>query len=73
MSMVVEGVYERGTVTLKQEVKIPDKTEVLVIFNDKKSKERFLKSAGAWKEVDDSIFDAILNARKDKRKRGFEI
>jgi predicted DNA-binding antitoxin AbrB/MazE fold protein len=73
MSMVVEGVYERGAVILKQEVNIPDKTEVLVIFNDKKSKERFLKSAGSWKEVDDSIFDAILSARKDRRKRGFEI
>lgn len=66
MSVVVEGVYDRGIVTLKNEVNIPDKTDVLVIINDRKNKENFLKSAGSWKGVDLSIFDEILDSRKDK-------
>jgi predicted DNA-binding antitoxin AbrB/MazE fold protein len=73
MSVVVEGVYDRGIVTLKNEVNIPDKTDVLVIINDRKNKENFLKSAGSWTGIDLSIFDEILDSRKDKRTRGFEF
>ena len=69
MSVVVEGVQDRGIVTLKNEVNIPDKTDVLVIINDRKNKENFLKSAGSWKGIDLGIFDEILNSRKDIRNR----
>jgi predicted DNA-binding antitoxin AbrB/MazE fold protein len=71
--MVVEGIYEMGTVTLKHKVNIPEKTEVLVVINERKNRKNFLKSAGSWKGVDEGVFDAILSARKDKRERGFQF
>lgn len=71
MSIVIEGVYERGVITLKDDISIPDKTEVLVFIDGKKSKENFLKAAGSWRDIDLSVFDTIMNSRENKRERGF--
>jgi predicted DNA-binding antitoxin AbrB/MazE fold protein len=73
MSVVVEGIYEEGIVKLKTEVEIPDNTEVLVVFKEKKDKERFLKSAGSWENIDPKIFSNISKSRKDLRDRNTEI
>ena len=73
MSILVEGIYERGIVKLKTKVKAPDNTEVLVMFKDKTNKEKFLESAGSWKGIDKGIFDEILKSRKDLRERNIEF
>jgi predicted DNA-binding antitoxin AbrB/MazE fold protein len=73
MSVVVEGIYERGIVKLKTEVEVPNNTEVLVIFKTKTDKEKFLKSAGSCKNVDTGIFDDILKSRRNLRERNFEL
>jgi len=71
MNVVVEGIYEKGIVTLKTEVEAPNNTEVLVIFRDKANKEKFLKSAGSWKNIDIGIFNDILKSRENLRERNF--
>jgi predicted DNA-binding antitoxin AbrB/MazE fold protein len=73
MSFVVEGVYERGIVKLKNRPDAPDRSDVLVIFKNKKSKKSFLKAAGSGKNIDGSLFEAILNSRNNIRERGFEF
>jgi predicted DNA-binding antitoxin AbrB/MazE fold protein len=73
MSLVVEGVYDSGIVTLKSKIKIPDKSEVLVIFQNKRSKKKFWNAAGSWKDIDDSFTEMILKSRKNLRERGFKI
>ena len=73
MNVVVEGIYEKGIVTLKTEVEAPNNTEVLVIFRDKANKEKFLKSAGTWKNIDIGIFNDILKSRENLRERNFEL
>ena len=73
MSLVVEGVYDSGIVTLKSKIKIPDKSDVLVIFKNKRSKKKFWKAAGSWKDIDDSFTEMILKSRKNSRERGFKI
>lgn len=73
MSVVVEGIYESGTVILKTEVEAPNNTEVLVVFKSKANKEKFLRSAGSWKNIDTSIFSDILKSRKDLRERNVEL
>ena len=67
MSVVVEGIYERGIVKLKTEVEAPNNTEVLVIFKDRADKEKFLRSAGSWRNIDTGIFSDILKSREDLR------
>jgi predicted DNA-binding antitoxin AbrB/MazE fold protein len=73
MNVVVEGIYEKGIVKLKTEVEAPNNTEVLVIFGDQVNKEKFLKSAGSWKNIDIGIFDDILKSRENLRERNFEL
>jgi predicted DNA-binding antitoxin AbrB/MazE fold protein len=73
MNVVVEGIYEKGIVTLKTEVEAPNNTEVLVIFSDKANKEKFLKSAGSWKNIDIGIFNDILKSRENLRERNYEL
>lgn len=73
MNVVVEGIYERGIVKLKTEVEAPNNTEVLVVFRDSADKEKFLKSAGSWKDVDTGIFNDILKSRADLRERNVEL
>jgi predicted DNA-binding antitoxin AbrB/MazE fold protein len=73
MNVVVEGIYEKGIVKLKTEVEAPNNTEVLVIFRDKANKEKFLKSAGSWKNIDIGIFNDILKSRENLRERNFEL
>jgi predicted DNA-binding antitoxin AbrB/MazE fold protein len=73
MSLVVEGVYDSGIVTLKSKIKIPDKSKVLVIFQNKRSKKKFWNAAGSWKDIDDSFTEMILKSRKNLRERGFKI
>jgi predicted DNA-binding antitoxin AbrB/MazE fold protein len=73
MSVVVEGIYERGIVKLKTEVKAPNNTEVLVVFKDKANKKKFLKSAGSWKNVDPGLFNDILKSRENLRERTSEL
>ena len=73
MSLVVEGVYDSGIVTLKNKIKIPDKSKVLVIFQNKRSKKKFWNAAGSWKGIDDSFSEMILKSRKNLRERGFTI
>jgi hypothetical protein len=73
MSVMVEGVYERGIVKLKNRIEFPDKSDVLVIFKSRKSKKNFLKAAGSWKNIDGNLFDAILKSRDNIRERGFEF
>ncbi len=73
MSFVVEGIYERGVVKLKNRLDVPDRSDVLVIFKNRGSKENFLKAAGSWKNIDGSLFDAILSSRNNIRERGFEF
>ena len=66
MSVIAEGIYNCGVVRLKKkDIKIPEDSHVLVIFKDDTNKERFLKSAGTWENVDDEVFTNILNYRKD--------
>ena len=57
----------------KTEVEAPNNTEVLVIFRDKANKEKFLKSAGSWKNIDIGIFNDILKSRENLRERNFEL
>ena len=73
MSVLVEGIYERGIVKLKTKVKAPNNTEVLVLFKVKANKEKFLESAGSWKGIDTGIFDDILKSRKNLRERNIEF
>lgn len=73
MNLVIEGVYDSGIVTLKRKIKIPDKSEVLVIFQNKRSKKKFWDAAGSWKDIDDSFTEMILKSRKNLRERGFRI
>jgi predicted DNA-binding antitoxin AbrB/MazE fold protein len=73
MNVVVEGIYERGIVKLKNEVKAPDNSEVLVIFKNKSDREKFLKSAGSWKGIDTDVFTDILKSRVDLRERNVEL
>lgn len=71
MTMVVEGTCESGIVTLKNKIHVPEKTEVLVVFKNRKSKKNFLKSAGSWKGVDEDLLENFINSRKNMRERGF--
>jgi predicted DNA-binding antitoxin AbrB/MazE fold protein len=73
MNVVVEGIYEKGIIKLKTEVEAANNTEVLVIFSDKANKEKFLKSAGSWKNIDMGIFNDILKSRENLRERNFEL
>jgi predicted DNA-binding antitoxin AbrB/MazE fold protein len=73
MNVVVEGIYEKGIVKLKTEIEAPNNTEVLVIFGDKANKEKFLKAAGSWKNIDIGIFKDILKSRENLRERNFEL
>ncbi len=73
MSLVVEGVYDSGIVILKSKIKIPDKSKVLVIFQNKRSKKKFWNAAGSWKDIDDCFTEMILKSRKNLRERGFKI
>lgn len=75
MSVVVEGIYKGGVIKLKTMVEAPNNSEVLVLFKNKSKtdKEKFIKSAGTWKDIDISIFNEILKSRKDLRKREFEL
>lgn len=73
MSVVVEGIYERGIVKLKNKVKAPNNTEVLVVFKNRGNKEKFLESAGSWKDIDTGIFSDILESRADLRERNVEL
>lgn len=75
MSVVVEGIYRGGVIKLKTVVEAPNNSEVLVLFKNKSKtdKEKFIKSAGIWKDIDISIFNEILKSRKDLRKREFEL
>ncbi|MCK4762136.1 MAG: DUF104 domain-containing protein [Candidatus Aminicenantes bacterium] len=73
MSVLIEGIYERGVVKLKTKVKIPNNTEVLVSFKDKINKEKFLESAGSWQGIDAGIFNDILKSRKNLRERNIEL
>ena len=73
MNVVVEGIYERGIVKLKNEVKAPNNSEVLVVFKNRGDKEKFLKSAGSWKDIDTDIFTDILKSRADLRERNVEL
>ncbi len=73
MSLMVEGVYDSGIVRLKNKIKVPDKSDVLVIFRNKRSKKKFWKAAGSWKDIDNNFTGMILEARKNLRERGFEI
>ena len=69
MSIIVNGIYDRGIVKLKTQVNVPDNTEVLVVFKEKADKKKFLKAAGTWKNIDNAIFDDILNSRTNLRTR----
>lgn len=62
MSMVVEGIYRGGVIKLKTSVEAPNNSEVLVSFKNRRKtdKEKFIKSAGTWKNIDVSIFNEIL-------------
>lgn len=73
MSVVVEGIYERGIVKLKHEIEAPNNTEVLVVFKDKADKKKFLQSAGSWKNIDTGVFNGILKSRENLRERNCEI
>ncbi len=73
MNVVDEGIYDRGILRFKTEVKAPHNTEVIVIFKNRADKKRFLKSAGSWKSIDTSIFSDILKYRKDLRERNVEL
>ncbi|MDQ1353880.1 MAG: hypothetical protein QG657_4187 [Acidobacteriota bacterium] len=75
MSVVVEGIYRGGVIKLKNAVEAPNNSEVLVLFKNrgKTDKEKFIKSAGTWKDIDISIFDGILKSRKDLREMEFEL
>jgi len=73
MSVIVEGIYERGIVKLKTEVEAQNNTEVLVVFKEKTNKEKFLKSAGSWKNINTDIFNDILESRENLRERDFEL
>ena len=53
--MIVEGIYENGIVRLKNMIKIPDKSEVFVIYKSRDSKENFKQSAGSLKDIDMNI------------------
>lgn len=73
MNVVVEGIYEKGIVKLKTEVEAPNNTEVLVVFKESADKEKFLKSAGSWKNVDTGIFNDILKSRENLRDRNVDL
>ncbi|MCP5107134.1 MAG: hypothetical protein GY950_27355 [bacterium] len=73
MNVVVEGIYKKGIVKLKTEVEAPNNTEVLVVFKDSTDKEKFLKSAGSWKDIDTGIFNDILKSRENLRERNVEL
>jgi len=75
MSIMVEGIYRSGVIKLKTAVEAPNNSEVLVLFKNrsKTDKEKFIKSAGKWKDIDINIFNGILKSRKDLRKREFEL
>jgi predicted DNA-binding antitoxin AbrB/MazE fold protein len=75
MSIMVEGIYRSGVIKLKTAVEAPNNSEVLVLFKNrsKTDKEKFIKSAGKWKNIDMNIFNGILKSRKDLRKREFEL
>jgi len=73
MSIVVEGVYERGIVKLKTRVKAPNNSEVLVVFRSRTDKEKFLQSAGSWKDIDEGYFNDILKSRGNLRERSVEF
>ncbi len=66
MSVVVAGTYSGGIVRLKNKVKIPNNTDVLVVFAERGDKDSFLKSAGSWKGVGPDIWDDILASRKEQ-------
>ena len=67
MNVVVEGIYERGIVKLKTEVEAPNNTEVLVVFKESADKEKFLKSAGSWKNIDTDIFSDVFRCSERKQ------
>lgn len=71
--MLVEGIYQNGIVKLKNRIKIPENSEVFVVYKDKKSKASFMQSAGSWKDIDTTIFDEILSSRKDLRQREIKL
>ena len=75
MSIIVEGIYKSGVIKLKSVVEAPNNSKVLVSFKnkDKSNKEKFVKSAGKWKDIDISIFNEILKSREDLRKRDFTL
>ena len=75
MSVVVEGIYRSGVIKLKTAVEAPNNSEVLVLFKNKSKtdKEKFINSAGKWKDIDINVFNEIFKSRKDLRKREFEF
>lgn len=71
--MLVQGIFQDGVVKLKNNIEIPENSEVIVLFKDKSSKANFLESAGSWKDLDTSIFDEILDSRKNDKERNLVL
>jgi len=76
MSVIVEGIYNDGIVQLKEKKsknKIPNDSAVLIVFQNNLNKKHFISSAGSWRDIDNEIFEDIINSRKNLNDRSIEF